>query len=49
MISLLGSAAFFRISAGLFHGTEFLTDAIIFEIISSVLLLASVQKIKPNT
>ena len=48
-ISLLGSAAIFRISAGLFHGTEFLTDAIIFEIISSVLLLASVQKIKSNT
>ena len=48
-ISLLGSAAIFRISAGLFHGTEFLTDAIIFEIVSSVLLLASVQKIKSNT
>ena len=45
-ISLLGSAAVFRISAGLFHGTEFLTSAIIFEIISSILLLISANRIK---
>lgn len=45
-VSLLGSAAVFRISAGLFHGTEFLTQAIIFEIISSILLLISANKIK---
>ena len=45
-ISLLGSAAIFRISAGLFHGTEFLTSAIIFEIVSSILLLISANKIK---
>ena len=45
-ISLLGSAAIFRISAGLFHGTEFLTSAIIFEILSSILLLISAYKIK---
>ena len=45
-ISLLGSAAFFRISAGLFHGTEFLTSAIIFELVSSVLLFISAYKIK---
>ena len=45
-ISLLGSAAIFRISAGLFHGTEFLTSAIIFELVSSILLLISAHKIK---
>ena len=45
-ISLLGSAAIFRISAGLFHGTEFLTPAIIFELVSSILLLISANKIK---
>ena len=45
-ISLLGSAAIFRISAGIFHGTEYLTSAIIFEIVASVLLLISARKIK---
>ena len=45
-ISLLGSAAIFRISAGLFHGTEFLTSAIIFELVSAILLLISAHKIK---
>ena len=48
-ISLLGSAAIFRISAGLFHGTEFLTSAIIFEIVSSILLLISANKIKTES
>ncbi len=45
-ISLLGSAAVFRISAGMFHGTEYLTSAIFFEIVFSVLLLISANKIK---
>ena len=45
-ISLLGSAAIFRISAGIFHGAEFLTSAIIFELVSSILLLISARKIK---
>ena len=45
-ISLLGSAAIFRISAGIFHGTEYLTSAITFEIVASVLLLISAIKIK---
>ena len=45
-ISLLGSAAIFRISAGLFHGADFLTSAITFEIIASILLLISANKIK---
>ena len=42
-ISLLGSAAIFRISAGIFHGAEFLTSAIIFEILSSILLLSLIH------
>ena len=48
-ISLLGSAAIFRISAGLFHGADFLTSAIAFEIIASILLLISANKIKSET
>ena len=47
-ISLLGSAAIFRISAGIFHGTEYLTSAITFEIVASVLLLISARKIKSD-
>ena len=45
-ISLLGSAAVFRISAGFFHGADFLTSAIAFEIVASILLLISANKIK---
>ena len=45
-ISLLGSAAVFRILAVAFHGTEYLTSAIIFEIVASLLLLLSARKIK---
>jgi hypothetical protein len=45
-ISLLGSAAVFRILAGAFHGTEYLISAIIFEIVASLLLLLSARKIK---
>ena len=45
-ISLLGAAAVFRISAGLFHGTDFLTSAIAFEIVASILLLISANKLK---
>ena len=48
-ISLLGSAAVFRISAGLFHGTDFLTSAIAFEIVASILLLISANKLKSET
>ena len=47
-ISLLGSAAIFRISAGIFHGTEYLASAIIFEIFASVLLFISARKIKSD-
>ena len=45
-VCLLGSAAIFRIYAGLMHGTEFLTSAIFFEILTSILLIISVKKIK---
>ena len=45
-VSLLGSAAIFRIIAGTFHGTEYLTSAIIFEVVASALLLISARKIK---
>ena len=45
-VCLLGSAAIFRIYAGLMHGTEFLTSAIFFEILTSILLIISIKKIK---
>ena len=48
-ISLLGSAAVFRTYAGLVHGTDFLTDAIVFEISMSLLLLLSVYKMKSDS
>ena len=48
-ISLLGSAAVFRTYAGLVHGADFLTVAIIFEIEMSLLLLLSVYKMKSDS
>ena len=48
-ISLLGSAAIFRLSAGIFHNTDFLVSAIAFEIIASILLLVSARKIKADS
>ena len=48
-ISLLGSAAVFRTYAGLAHGADFLTAAIIFEIVMSLLLLLSVYKMKSDS
>ena len=45
-VCLLGSAAIFRIYAGLMHGTEFLMPAIFFEILTSILLIISIKKIK---
>ena len=38
-ISLLGSAAVFRTYAGLVHGADFLTTAIVFEVVMSLLLV----------
>ena len=48
-ISLLGSAAVFRTYAGLVHGADFLTTAIVFEVVMSLLLLLSVYKIKSDS
>ena len=48
-ISLLGSAAVFRTYAGLVHGADFLTTAIIFEVVMSLLLFLSVHKIKSDS
>ena len=48
-ISLLGSAAVFRTYAGLVHGADFLTTAIGFEVVMSLLLLLSVYKMKSDS
>jgi len=48
-ISLLGSAAVFRTYAGLVHGADFLTSAIVFEVVMSLLLLLSVYKMKSDS
>ena len=48
-ISLLGSAAVFRTYAGLVHGADFLTTAIVFEVVMSLLLFISVYKIKSDS
>ncbi len=45
-ISLLGSAAIFRTYAGLVHGADFLTTAIVFEVLMALLLLLCVYKMK---
>ena len=45
-ISLLAFAAFFRIHAGIFHGTDFLISAIIAEIVMTFMLLVSVYLFK---
>ena len=48
-ISLLGSAAVFRTYAGLMHGADFLTDAIVLEVVMSLLLLLCVYKMKSDS
>ena len=48
-ISLLGSAAVFRTYAGLMHGADYLTQAIVFEVVMSLLLLLSVYKMKSDS
>ena len=48
-ISLLGSASVFRTYAGLVHGADFLTTAIVFEVVMSLLLFLSVYKIKSDS
>jgi len=48
-ISLLGSAAVFRTYAGLVHGADFLTTAIVFEVVMALLLILSVYKMKSDS
>ena len=47
-LSLLGSAAIFRIYAGLIHGADFLVKAIAIEIILSILLGLSIYLMKKS-
>ncbi len=47
-LSLLGSAAIFRIYAGLVHGADFLVKAIVIEIVLSMLLGFSIYLIKKS-
>ena len=47
-LSLLGSAAIFRIYAGLFHGADFLVKAIAIEIVISILLGFSIYLMKKS-
>ena len=47
-LSLLGSAAIFRIYAGLVHGADFLVKAIAIEIILSILLGLSIYLMKKS-
>jgi len=45
---LLGSAAVFRIYAGLVHGADYFVRGIIIEIIISILLVLSIYLIKKS-
>ena len=47
-LSLLGSAAIFRIYAGLVHGADFLLKAIAIEIVLSILLGLSIYLMKKS-
>ena len=47
-LSLLGSAAIFRIYAGLVHGADFLVKAIVIEIVLSMLLGFSIYLMKKS-
>ena len=47
-LTLLGSAALFRLSAGVLHGTEFWLPGIISEILFSIMLLVSINLMKKN-
>ena len=47
-LTLLGSAALFRLSAGVMHGTEFWLPGIISEVLFSIMLLVSINLMKKN-
>ena len=45
---LLGSAAIFRLTAGVIHGTEFLVTAIISEVLFAIMLIISIDLMKKS-
>ena len=45
---LLGSAAIFRLFAGVIHGTEFLVTAIISEVLFAIMLIISINLMKKS-
>jgi len=45
---LLGSAAIFRLTAGVMHGTEFWVPGIISEILFAIMLIVSINLIKKS-
>ena len=45
---LLGSAAIFRLFAGVIHGTEFLVTAIISEVLFAIMLIISINWMKKS-
>ena len=45
---LLGSAAIFRLTAGVIHGTEFLVTAIISEVLFAIMLIISINLMKKS-
>ena len=45
---LLGSAAIFRLTAGVIHGTEFLVAAIISEVLFATMLIISINLMKKS-
>ena len=45
---LLGSAAIFRLFAGVIHGTEFLVTAIISEVLFTIMLIISINLMKKS-
>ena len=48
-LALLGSAALFRLSAGVMHGTEFWLPGIMSEILFSIMLIVSINLMKKST
>ena len=48
-LALLGSAALFRLSAGVMHGTEFWLPGIMSEILFSIMLIVIINLMKKST
>ena len=47
-LALLGSAAIFRLTAGVMHGTEFWVPGIISEILFAIMLIVSINLMKKS-